>query len=708
MSKTKALVWFLTAFLCAAWCSDLSASQDLPGHLQKAAREDNLAGPLGDEVGLDLMIGLPLRDPKGLDDFLKQVYDPHSFQYRKFLTPEEFTARFCPSPSDYESLADFLRSKGLTITGLYPNRLSIAARATVRDIRKTFGVNLNQYRRQDGRLFYAPDREPSLDSDIPLLHISGLDNFSEAKSKLRRGSPAGNGGAPKSGTDPSSLYVGQDFRDAYVPDVAPSLTGTGQRVALVEFDGYYLGDITFYLSLYTPVVSSPAPINVSIGGFNGTPVNSLDVDEVSLDIEMVNAIAPGAQVVVYEAAPNSNSDVSFDSMLQSMTQPPLCGQISSSWGGFGDSTARNLLNQLAAQGQAYFEASGDNGSYDVPGANPTPALGSVAGDPSLTLTSVETLVGGTKLFTTNPSSSPVYASETTWNDNVGAGGGGICTGLLAIPSYQSSVPMGANRGSTSWRNFPDVAAAAASILLVSNNYATLGGSGASYRGPIWGTSASSPLWAGFLALVNQQAYSSGKGFLGSVNNTLYSLALTPTTYANDFHDINDGSNNNYTNSGAATLYPAVTGFDLATGLGSPKGQALVSDLVGFAPTLTPTPLPCGWPGPTCTMTPTPTPTSTPTPTPTQILSKLGQAVLAPVPVSRGGKICLFPDYPILNSQWDVFNFTGESVAGFSFPDSQKNCWDTAGIGPGVYMVRIKLKYADGSDGVVWKKIIIKP
>ncbi|HUO57778.1 MAG TPA: hypothetical protein VMV05_06340, partial [bacterium] len=90
------------------------------------------------------------------------------------------------------------------------------------------------------------------------------------------------------------------------------------------------------------------------------------------------------------------------------------------------------------------------------------------------------------------------------------------------------------------------------------------------------------------------------------------------------------------------------------------------------------------------------------------LSHLGQAVLAPVPVPRGGNICLYPDRPILGSQWDVFSFTGESVASLNFTNGANNCWPTSGIGPGVYSVRLKLNYADGTRSTLWKKIVVSP
>lgn len=716
MENKNRVMWLWALLLLPGPCLGAAPVKVLKGHVPPQAAGAPRVGPLDDGTLLRLSLDLPLRDPEGLELFLRDVYDPKSPRFRRFLTPAEFTARFGPTPQDQQAILAFALAKGFTVTATYPNRLMVDVDARAGDVRRAFGIELERYRRTDGSLFHAPKSEPAVDPNVPLQRVGGLDDFARPRSKLRR-LP---GVSPKIGTGFGGNFQGKDFRYAYLPGIPAGWNGTGQRVGLVAFDGFYPADILYYQNNSNPPFSAPVPSLVSIDGFNGAPTVPGFVDEVSLDIEMVNAMAPGAQVIVFAANPFAGATLSFNHMLQAMLQPPLCPQISCSWGNFGDSTSTSLLAQLAAQGQAFLIASGDQGSYDVPGS-----AQQITDDPTLTLSPYETIVGGTELTTTAPSGSPVsinYISETSWNDTIGAGGGGIGTGVLAIPTYQVPVPMGSNGGSTQWRNLPDVSMAAADILLVAENYAVLG-PGGGYRGRVEGTSASCPLWAGFLAIVNQQAAAAGKGPLGVPNAALYTLAASPTPYFNGFHDIQDGSNNNNSGSG---LYTAVARYDLSTGWGSPKGQALVTDLVGiipthtptftatatftrtFTPTATPTLTPCGYPGNTCTFTATNTPTHTATPTPTQILSKLGSVVLAPVPVAKGGTLCLYPDVPIRDSQWDIFNFTGESVASLRFTNDLKNCWDTGGTGPGVYLARLRIRYPDGSESVQWKKIIIKP
>ncbi len=507
--------------------AEAAGHQILKGHVPEAVSTAPLVGPLEDTTKFHLAIGLPPQNQADLENLLKDLYDPRSTLYRKFLTPEEYAMRFGPSESDYQAVADFFRLMGMRVDRTYPNRLLMDVSGTAGDIRRVFHVQMNKYRRPDGSLFQASDSEPSLDLDISIQHVSGLDNFNRVYPKMRKltrsfrkyaGGLGAKNGSVQVGV--TQLYRGKDLRDSYVPNLPASVNGAGQSVGLLEYDGWYASDLTYYETHWSPAITAPAPITYvadTYNSFNGTPIYALDTDEVSLDIEMVVSMAPGAQVVVYEASPDDPSlSASANDILAAMATTLRCNQVSSSWGGYGDTTTTNLMNQLASQGQAYFEASGDYGAY-VRG-DPTPSI-AAAGDPSLYTSQFETLVGGTALSTTNPAGTPAsisYISEKTWNDSIGASGGGSCTNLMNIPSYQAPVPMTTNGGSTQWRNLPDVSAAAASLLLVSENYSTTG-KAVSYLGLIDGTSASSPLWAAFWSLANQQASASGKGPVGSAN-----------------------------------------------------------------------------------------------------------------------------------------------------------------------------------------------
>jgi uncharacterized repeat protein (TIGR01451 family) len=219
---------------------------------------------------------------------------------------------------------------------------------------------------------------------------------------------------------------------------------------------------------------------------------------------------------------------------------------------------------MALQGQSLYCASGDFDAY-------TGFIAFPSDSPHLTL------VGGTTLTTRR---NAAYASETVWNwdleygpaeDGIGSSGG--ISSNYKIPSWQTSVNMTANGGSTVWRNVPDVALTGDAVWV-------LYGSGQS--GSFGGTSCAAPLWAGFTALINQQAASLGHASVGFINPALYAIA-SGANYASCFHDITTGNN---TWSGSPTLFFAAPNYDLCTGLGTPNGTNLINALAVTANTVT--------------------------------------------------------------------------------------------------------------------------
>ena len=84
---------------------------------------------------------------------------------------------------------------------------------------------------------------------------------------------------------------------------------------------------------------------------------------------------------------------------------------------------------------------------------------------------------------------------------------------------------------------------------------------------------------------------------------------------------------------------------------------------------------------------------------------MGKPILGPVPCPRNSKLCLFPDKPALSSQWDVYDWVGVSIASLNFGTSNA-CWNVTGIPPGIYIVRIKMIYLDGSASTTWQKIVV--
>jgi hypothetical protein len=169
-----------------------------------------------------------------------------------------------------------------------------------------------------------------------------------------------------------------------------------------------------------------------------------------------------------------------------------------------------------------------------------------------------------------------WSSETAWNYNSYGGsyanegtGGGISS-YYAIPYWQTNVDMTLNGGSTAYRNIPDVALTGDGVSAVYTS------SGASLTNGLAGTSCAAPLWAGFCALINQQAVAGGgsTNTVGFLNPALYTLA-TNANYTSCFHDISTGNN---IGTNTAGLYYATSGYDLCTGLGTPNGTNLINAL----------------------------------------------------------------------------------------------------------------------------------
>ena len=527
--------------LCLLMALSLSAAQkELPGHVPAQAKASALVAGLPATQTLSLSLGLPLRDPAGADALLAQINDPKSDQFRHYLTPAEFTARFGPTEAQYAAVVAFAKKSGLIIAATHPNRLLLDVAGPAATVEKAFQVKLSTFQHPtEARHFYAPDKNPLIDAVLPIQEIQGLSDFSKPKPAGLRPNAAVK---PMGGSGPGGTFMGNDFRKAYAPGV--TLTGTGQVVALVEFDGYSPSDIASY---YSRAGITAVPLqNVLVGGYSGAAGGNNA--EVCLDIEMAAAMAPGlSKIMVYESQ-------GVVSILNQIANDNAARQISCSWTwGSQSATVDQIFKQMALQGQSFFTASGDSGAYtggvDAPADNPYAIS-----------------VGGTTLTTT---SSGAWSSETTWNwggsaTAITGSSGGVSTYYL-IPAWQKLVNTAQNGGSTTMRNVPDVALTADNIYVTYDNGAA-GGFG--------GTSCATPLWAAFNALINQQLAAAGKSPVGLINPLVYALASTNYT---GLHDITTGNNLKY-NAGA--------GYDLCTGLGTPLGQLTINQLSGSNPPIT--------------------------------------------------------------------------------------------------------------------------
>ena len=533
--------------------SDIRLHDHIPTeHTSRAA----YSGRTASDKKLALTVALPLRNQQQLETLIQKLHDPKDPQYGKYLSTAEFTANYGPTPADYDDVVKHFKTQGYAITKSHGNRLILNVEAPVSTIERSLQLNINDYT-ENNRSFYAPDNNPAFPQTIAskITSVIGLDNATVLTPHYKKVTPLSQTTpAPRyNGTGPGNFLSPNDIKKAYNLNNL-NITGIGQTLALFELDGYTPSDITAYSTYFG--LPTMALTNVLVDGFNGAPGS--DAIEVTLDIELMMAIAPGAtQIIVYEG-PNS-SQGAIDTYNKIATDN-IAKQVSTSWGlpePLSGSTWLNAENaifqQMAAQGQTVFAASGDSGAYDGKsnGYSTTLMVDDPASQPFVTS------VGGTKLTL---DSTQNYASEIVWNNGSAsyqAGGGGV-SGFWAIPSYQQGIPT---TYSSTFRNVPDVA-----LNADPNTGYSVYFNGGWYI--VGGTSCGSPLWAAYTALINQQRLINNLPVIGFISPTLYALE-TNAGYTQDFHDITTGNN---------LFYSAGGGYDNATGLGSFNGLNLFNQL----------------------------------------------------------------------------------------------------------------------------------
>jgi len=524
-------------------------------HLHEEVRAARSVGTLAQDKVLHFDMLLPVGEPEKLETFLADVYNPHSASYRHFVTPSQFTARFGPSQAAWNELLQFAKQSGFTIVSGSRDEMDLRLAGTVRSIEAAFQVKMRLYNHPtESRTYYSPDTEPTVPMQAAVWHISGLDNFALPHARVQSRSGTTAKPLTTTGACPGNSYCGSDMRSAYYGSGA--LTGAGQSIGLVEFYGYDSADLNTYFSTAGQV--NAVPVNgISTDGTSVSCVYSKGCDDTEQTLDMTQALgmAPGlAQLNVYVGSSDT-------AILSAMSVPPagsvtgkVDAQLSCSWG-WGPSdpaTDDPLFKKFAAQGQSFFTAAGDSAAYTSSSQYVYPA-----DDVNVTV------VGGSDLSTAGPSGP--WVGETAWSDG---GGGYFAPDNIAIPAWQtaaiSSFDAHSSRaGSSSLRNSPDVAAEANFDFYVCADQQSC------VENRYGGTSFAAPMWAGYMALVNQQAVQNGQSSVGFLNPTLYAIGAG-SGYAQAFHDITAGSNG----------FNAVTGYDLATGWGSPNGTGLITALVG--------------------------------------------------------------------------------------------------------------------------------
>jgi subtilase family serine protease len=585
---------------------------------------------------MQITVALAPRDPAALRSYAVAVGDPSSSEFRRFLTPGQFRDRFAPSRSTLIRVEAELRRHGLRPGGVTTNGLAIHVAASTAAIERAFAVSLVQVRLPNGRDAIYNSPAPALDASVaPAIQaVIGLSSIAQMQrldlphTAARRGAtPAGNRvgdhsiaphiatGGPQPCLQAAEIAPGQGAFTADQIATAYGFAGVygsgdlgqGVTIGAYELEPNLPSDIAAYQRCYR-TNATVSYIKVDGGAGKGAGQG-----EAALDIEQLIGLAPKATVIVYQG-PNNNTDNPgtgpYDTLAAMISQDKV-QVISNSWGecetleGATDAHAENtLLEEAATQGQTFVTAAGDTGSEDCwsspPGGNTDNSL--KVDDPASQPFAIA--VGGTSMSSIGPP-----PTESVWDDDnpninysrfgiqQGAGGGGISS-LWPMPSFQASAPqpLGVIGSSSSGapcaapagsycRELPDVSADADPLTPYldfwnGNGQNTRSESGWQGTG---GTSGAAPVWAALFALADANHACRGT-LVGFADPTLYALAgQSLSTY---FNDIVTG-NNDFTPSGNTSgLYPAAPGYDLASGLGTPKAAALVPALCAQAVKIT--------------------------------------------------------------------------------------------------------------------------
>lgn len=546
--------------------------------------------PVDKNKEIGVVLALPSSDPEGLKAMVKHVSTSGDPLFHKYLTAQEFAERFGGKQADYTTLKNWATANGLVISQESIGRLGLTVRGSVLKFETLFKTQLNTYRASDGETFYSASIKPTVPAEIS-SKVSGVIGLtsSKARAPLTKVVKAlGEEPAPHSatirtdsagGTGPGGTYSCVDLRSAYQMP-AWGNRETGMIVGVFEQGSYNHNDVTKYFTTFG-IPTTVKQKGVSVDGSPITKEEAIEV-EACLDLDMIVGMNPSiSEVKVYIDDYNYDPfDVAMVDAFAAMADDTTpCQVVSVSYGqdeGYFGSSAEaaedSYTLQLAIEGITVFASSGDSGAYGngyyTPYNVSCPAV-----DPYVTG------VGGTTLFTIFGNN---YYSENAWNElpNFGATGGGVST-YWGLPYYQNSLVGGtgyvtANGGSSTHRNVPDVAAVADPLTGVGVYVSDQGG-----WLQVGGTSASSPIWAGYVTNINAAFYSSGLGNLGYFNPILYSVGTHELGYGDPagwLFDIITGSNGNAVYYG----YPGYTngsGYDNTTGNGSIWGGGFALQLL---------------------------------------------------------------------------------------------------------------------------------
>jgi subtilase family serine protease len=542
--------------------------------------------------------------------------NPTSPLFHQWLTPDQFAARFGMAQSDLNKVQNWLLQQGFSIDSVARSRNLIRFSGNVNQVERAFSTQMRYYK-VGGAQHFAPSTDLTLPSALAavVLAVRNLDDFRPKAQVIvnRNVQPRSSFTSSQSGR---VFFAPGDIATVY--DVAAvhsaSYTGAGQSIAVVGQSAISVSDIENFQSAAFPGGTVKDPTQVLVPGTGSRTFYSNDETESDLDLEWSGAMAPGAEIYFVYTGSSQNSGV-FDS-LQYAIDEKIANIITISYGDcetdLGSTNANALeaiISQAAAQGQTVVAASGDAGSTSCSGyTNLTTTQQDALAVNYPASSQYVTGVGGTEITaadstttsgywaaatnnTDNLNSALKYIPEIAWNDDDSSGllaSGGGKSSLFPKPSWQTNLTP-----ADSARDVPDISFYSSPgnsstgipgyLYCTSDSSSWVSGQRASCNSGFrdassedltvaGGTSFAAPIFAGMLALINQEeGYTTGTG---NINATLYSLAANSAIYASAFHDITSGNNDcsnagsSYCTGSATSSYVTGTGYDLVTGLGS--------------------------------------------------------------------------------------------------------------------------------------------
>jgi kumamolisin len=523
----------------------------VPGTERQRYAQGQIIGPCDRNAPVRVTIMVRRKNALEFKQLVRQLEQESASARIQPLSSEEFERRFGADLADVEAVTSFATEAELQVDEIDLARRNVVLSGTVEKMNKAFGVELQKC--QVGvRTFRVREGAISVPATIAeiVTGVFGLDERPQAKPHFRL-QPAATQAVSYTAVQVANLY-----------GFPPNTTGAGETVGIIELGGgFETADLdSFFRNLG---ISTPPQVTaVSVDGAQNVPGGdpSGADGEVELDIELLGAVAPGAAQKVYFAP---NTDQSFMNAVSTAIHDTAVSIVSISWGqaesgytGQALSSFDQIFQDAVTLGKTVFVAAGDNGSsdgvsdgknhVDFPASSPY-----VVG------------CGGTTLQA-SPDDSTIQ-SETVWNEDsagLGATGGGV-SDVFPLPDYQANAPVPTPQNPNGGRGVPDVSGDADpntgyNVLIDGANQV------------IGGTSAVAPLYAGLFARINEGLQAQKLPRVGFLNPRLYRSA-------NAFNDVTSGNNG---------AFQAGPGWDAASGLGSPNGSSLLTDLsqaVGQSP-----------------------------------------------------------------------------------------------------------------------------